>query len=111
MRPSTRLAPDVDDAREAYDAAFATACRYSGGRDLVEEMVAAHFWSLRREGRPKMTLERVKLPMFKEAEGILFPHFGLKLAKGEDGANIAAQVEATASEILGDISECEYLAR
>ena len=58
-----------------------------------------------------MTLERVKLPMFKEAEGILFPHFGLKLAKGEDGANIAAQVEAAASKILGDISKREYLAR
>lgn len=53
MRPSTRLKADVDEARESCDAAFATAFRYSRGRDLVEEMVASRFWPLAKENRPK----------------------------------------------------------
>lgn len=45
MRPSTHVKPpvEVDTAREVCDAAFAKACRYFGGRDLVEEMVASKF--------------------------------------------------------------------
>jgi hypothetical protein len=31
---------------EACDRAFALACWYSGGQDLVEEMVASIFWPL-----------------------------------------------------------------
>ena len=43
MRPSTRLKVDVDEARESCDVAFTTTYRYSGGRDLVEEMAASRF--------------------------------------------------------------------
>lgn len=38
MRPLIHGTPRSDEDREACDAAT---CRYSGGRDLVEEMVAA----------------------------------------------------------------------
>ena len=43
MKPSTQEIPrpEVKEGREACDRAFALACRYSGGRDLVEEMVAS----------------------------------------------------------------------
>ena len=43
MRPSMCLLPDSDAEWEACNAAFTTACRYFGGQDLVEEMVAARF--------------------------------------------------------------------
>ena len=33
----------VSPAREACDRAFALACRYSGGRDLVEEIMASDY--------------------------------------------------------------------
>ena len=44
MKPSTQGTPrpGTAEAREAFDKAFALSCRYSGGRDLVEEMVAAN---------------------------------------------------------------------
>ena len=58
-----------------------------------------------------MTLKKVRLPVFEEEKGVLSPRFGLKRIEGESDAEIVAQVEATAAEILGDISERVYLAR
>ena len=54
MRPLTQgiLGLGTDDGREACDKAFALACRYSGGHDFVEEMVAANCWPLGRKGLP-----------------------------------------------------------
>jgi hypothetical protein len=48
MAPLAKVNPPVERTpeREAYDRAFALACRYSEGRDLVEEMVASNFWPL-----------------------------------------------------------------
>ena len=47
MAPHTRVDPpeEVSPTREACDQAFAAACRYSGGRDLVEIM-ASNYWPL-----------------------------------------------------------------
>ena len=44
MRPLTQgiLGLGTDEGREACDKAFALACRYSRGRDLVEQMVVAN---------------------------------------------------------------------
>jgi tRNA isopentenyl-2-thiomethyl-A-37 hydroxylase MiaE len=41
----TKVAPssEITPHRQACDKAFALVCRYSGGRDLVEEMVATKF--------------------------------------------------------------------
>ena len=48
MKPLTRVRPptEVDAERAACDAAFGKACRFSGGRDLIEEMVVSNFWPL-----------------------------------------------------------------
>jgi len=48
MTPLAKVNPPAERTieREACDRAFALACRYSGGRDLVEEMVASNFWPL-----------------------------------------------------------------
>jgi hypothetical protein len=64
MKPSTQgiPGPEASEGREAYDKAFALAYRYSGGQDLVEEMVAANCWPLGRN-RPTMTIEMVNLPV------------------------------------------------
>ena len=45
MAPLTRVDPpeEVSPTREACDQAFAAACRYSGGRDLVEEIMASNY--------------------------------------------------------------------
>lgn len=67
MKPSTKVPPnsEVDASREACDRAFALVCRYSKGRDLVEEMVASKCWPLGKI-RPSMKIEMVKLLVFGE---------------------------------------------
>ena len=57
MAPHTRVDPleDVSSTREACDQAFAAACRYSGGRDLVEIM-ASNYWPLGKNN-PAFRLE------------------------------------------------------
>ena len=44
MKPSAQgtPGPGTAEGREAYDKAFALAYQYSGGQDLVEQMVAAN---------------------------------------------------------------------
>jgi hypothetical protein len=51
-----------------------------------------------------MTLERVRLLVFGEEEGVLFLCFGLKRAEGETDAKVVTRVEAATTEILGNIS-------
>lgn len=57
MKPSTQGFPivEVDEGHEACDRAFAIACRYSRGRDLVEEMLASKCWPVGRK-RPEMRI-------------------------------------------------------
>ena len=45
MAPHMRVDPpkEASPVREACDQAFAAACRYSGGRDLVEEIMASNY--------------------------------------------------------------------
>jgi hypothetical protein len=44
MKPLSNVtsSEEMTPEREACDKAFALACRYFGGRDLVEEMVASN---------------------------------------------------------------------
>ena len=44
MKPSTQGTPRprTAEGRKAYDKAFALACRYSRGQDLVEQMAVAN---------------------------------------------------------------------
>jgi hypothetical protein len=50
MSPLSRVNPlaKATPERQACDKAFALACRYFGGRDLIKEMVVANFWPLGR---------------------------------------------------------------
>lgn len=76
MKPSTRVRPptEIDEDRAACDAAFAKACCFSGGRDLVEEMAASNFWSLGKN-RLEMRLVKMKRPVFGNVEGEFCPCF------------------------------------
>lgn len=95
--------------REACDRAFALACPYSGGQDLVEEMVAVNYWPLGRRN-PEFRIELVSLHIFGPAKGLPFPRFGLELKEGENPEDYVADVEG-AREIVGRIYDKEYLAR
>ena len=58
MASHTRVDPleEVSPMREACDKAFAAACRYSSGRDLVEEIMASNYWPLGKNN-PAFQLE------------------------------------------------------
>ena len=74
MKPLAKVNPsdEMTTEREACDRAFALACRYSRGCDLVEEMVAMRFWPLGKS-KPSFKIEMVNLPIFGKAEGVPFP--------------------------------------
>ena len=86
MAPLTRVDPpeEVSPMREACDQAFAAACRYSSGHDLVEEIMASNYWPLGKNN-PAFRLEQVKVPVFGPEAGIPFPRFGQSLGGGGDG--------------------------
>jgi hypothetical protein len=111
MRPLTQgiPGPGAEEGREDCDKAFALTCRYSGGRDMVEEMVVANCWPLGRN-RPAMTIEMVSLPVFGEGVGVPFPRFGFK-KEGRAVQKVLKFAEARAREILGDMSDREFLTR
>jgi len=111
MKPSTQgtPGPEVIEGREAYDKGFTLTCRYFGGCDLVEEMVASKCWPLGRN-RPAMSIKMVSLPVFGDGVGVPFPHFDAKQAKGESTSDFVTTMEEEAREILSEMSDKEYLA-
>lgn len=72
MRPLTQGISGLgtEEGREECDKAFALACQYSRGWDLVKEMVAANYYPLGRN-RPTITIEMVNLLVF--GDGMWFP--------------------------------------
>lgn len=80
MKPITSVTPPtkVTSQRVECNKAFALACRYFGGRDVIEKMVAANYWPLAKN-KAEFCLENVALPVFGPPEGVPFPRFGLKV--------------------------------
>ena len=58
-----------------------------------------------------MTLVRMKLPIFGSTEGEFYPCFYLTHVEDETDEEFVSEVEQSASKILGEISEREYLSR
>lgn len=76
MSPLSRVTPPskATPKRQACDRAFALACHYFRGQDLVEEMVAANFCPLGRRNN-HFRIEMVQVPVYSPVDGIPFPHF------------------------------------
>ena len=83
MTSHTRVDPpeEMSPARKACDRAFVAACRYSGGRNLVEEIMDSNYWPLGKDN-PAFRLEKVKVPVFGPEARIPFPRFGRSLGEG-----------------------------
>jgi hypothetical protein len=112
MKPLLKVAPseEMTPEREAYDRAFALACHYFRGRDLVEEMVVSNYWPLGKRN-PEFRIEIVNVLVYGPAGGVPFPRFNRELPANEDKKAFAAEVEEGARLIVGKISDREYLAR
>ena len=112
LKPLYKVDPslEITEERIACDKAFALACRYSGGRDLVKEMVASDFWPLGHRNE-EFTIEMVQVPVFGPPKGIPFPQFNRGLPEDETKESFLDRVEASARRIVGKISEKEYVQR
>jgi hypothetical protein len=110
LKPIYKVDPSkpMSEERRACDQAFALACRFFGGRDLVEEMVAADYWPLGRRN-DKFTIEMVQVPVFGPPEGLPFPQFRVGLPEDEKEESFLDRVEVSVRRIVGKISEKEYL--
>jgi low affinity Fe/Cu permease len=73
-------------------------------------MVASNCWPLGKK-QPEFTIEMVNMPIFGPTKEVPFPLFGIELKKGEDKKSFTAMVEDSAQEIVGKITDKEYLAR
>lgn len=73
MKPLSKVDTSSEILEECIscDKAFTLACRYSGGRDLVEEMVSSDFWPLGHRNEDFT----IKMVGFWASEGT-YPRFG-----------------------------------
>jgi hypothetical protein len=106
-----RVQPKMTEGRKACEKAFELACRFSSGRDLVEEFLAADIWPLCFGSWKDCKFRKVALPLYGTDEPVYFPVFGLTRPKGKSSKRIVAEVEAKAREILGPMRKLEYLSR
>jgi hypothetical protein len=111
MKPLTKVNPseEMTPQREACDKAFALACHYPGGQDLVKEMVASICWPLGKL-RPSFKIKMVNIPVYGPTEGVPFPQFGIELTERESPDDFVSSMEEGAREIVDDISDKEFLA-
>jgi len=78
--------------------AFRTACQICGGRDVVEEFLAAKVWPLSAGWSPL----RFECKRFAGLEyDVTSPVFGLRGPEGSRDEVIMAELERQAAEILG----------
>ena len=87
-------------------AAFKAAALVCGGRNIVEECLAAKVWPISTGWAP----QRLECKQFFGLEyEVLSPVFGLRKAEGKSDEVIVSELEREASEILGPWNKKEYL--
>jgi hypothetical protein len=112
LKPTYKVDPSSENSeeREACNKAFALAYQFSGGCDLVEEMVASDFRPLGRKNE-EFTIEMVQVPVIGPSEGIPFPRFNRGLPEDETEESFLNRVKASTHRIVGKISKKEYVQR
>jgi len=86
--------------------AFMIACQVCGGKDVVEEFLAAGIWPLSAGWAPR-GFERKRFAGMEY--DLTSPVFGLRRPEGSSDEVIVAELEREASEILGPWNRKEYL--
>ena len=76
----------------------------------MEEIVASNFCP-QGKFRPEKKLVKMNLPVFGSEKGEFVPCFNLKRAKDETDEELVRTMEKSASMIIGEISDREYLSR
>jgi hypothetical protein len=87
--------------------AFHLASTILGGRDIVEEFVAAHIWPISYGWAPS---EIVHFNVNWASQEVPFPKFGIKLREGQSANDFMLEVEKRVTIMIGEYTMNEYKA-
>jgi hypothetical protein len=86
---------------------FHLASTIIGGRDLIEEFVAANIWPISHGWAPR---EIVSFNVNWVAQEVPFPLFGLHLRDGQSAEDFMIEVEKKVNDMIGEYTMNEYKA-
>jgi hypothetical protein len=89
------------------ESAFHLASTILGGRDIIEEFVAARIWPISCGWAPT---EIVYFNVNWEAQEVPFPKFGIKLQEGQSADAFMVEVEKKVNLMIGEYTMNEYKA-
>jgi hypothetical protein len=78
-----------------------------GGRDLIEEFVAANIWPISHGWPPR---EIVSFNVNWATQEVPFPLFGLRLTNDQSAKDFMSEVEKKVNEMIGQYTMNEYKA-
>jgi hypothetical protein len=78
-----------------------------GGRDIIEEFVAAEVWPISYGWAP---IEIVNFNVNWDAQEVLFPRFGIQLKDGQSAEEFMNEVEKKVNAMIGESTMNEYKA-
>jgi hypothetical protein len=86
---------------------FHLASTIVGGRDLIEEFVAANIWLISHGWAPR---EIVNYNVNWVTQEVPFPRFGLKLTDGQSAEDFMNEIEKKVNTMIGQYTTNEYKA-
>jgi hypothetical protein len=89
------------------ESAFHLASTILGGRDIIEEFVAAQIWSTSYGWAPT---EIVHFNVNWAAQEVPFPKFGIKLREGQSADDFMVEIEKRVTLMIGEYTMNEYKA-
>jgi hypothetical protein len=89
------------------ESAFHLASTILGGRDIIEEFVAAQIWSISCGWAPN---EIVHFNVNWAAQEVPFPKFGIKLREGQSADDFMVEIEKRVTLMIGEYTMNEYKA-
>jgi hypothetical protein len=87
--------------------AFHLASTILGGRDIIEEFVAARIWLISYGWGPT---EIVNINVNWAAQEVSFPKFGLQLREGQSADDFMLEIERRVNLLIGEYTMNEYKA-
>jgi hypothetical protein len=89
------------------ESAFHLASTILGGRDIIEEFIAAQIWSISCGWPPN---EIVHFNVNWAAQEVPFPKFGIKLREGQSADDFMVEIEKRVTLMIGEYTMNEYRA-
>jgi hypothetical protein len=90
-----------------YESAFHLASKILGGRDIIEEFVAANIWPISYGWAPT---EILFFDVNWVAQDVPFPRFGIQLSEDQNTDDFMDEIEKKVNAMIGESTMNEYKA-